>query len=326
MIDIPSSWEWSAEQILHHTWRKILVIGTVDRGKSTYCHFLSRRLLAAGDKVAIVDADVGQKDIGPPATITLGYPDPVQPRQKIPPAAMYFVGAVSPRRHLLPTVVGCRQLVDLARAARVIVNTTGFVYELGRVLKGYKIDAIQPDVIVALARGRELNSLLRPYRHIRTLRIIPSSQARSKTPQQRKDNRERAFGDYFAPAGEVSVAWRRVHVQRSLLFSGTRVTHEAFVYAERTAEGLLAIAASGTPYHPGVTVIPIGFERSLLCGVANRRNRGVGLAILIRIDFATETLTLLTPVAAADIGIIQFGDMYVSPDGREIDRRVPPGL
>jgi polynucleotide 5'-hydroxyl-kinase GRC3/NOL9 len=325
-MDIPSSWEWSATQILHNPWRKILVIGAVDRGKSTYCHFLSQRLLATGATVAIVDADVGQKDIGPPAAITLGYTQSNVALTQVQPAAWYFVGAVSPAGHLLPAVIGTRQLVDVARAARVIINTTGFVHGLGRVLKGYKIDAVQPDVIVAIARGHELSALLTPYRHHRILRITPSPHAMAKTPQHRQSNRERAFAAYFASAREVLLSWQQVRLQRSLLFTGTRVQHAAFLYAERTAEGLLAVAAHGTPYSPGVTVLPAGFEQYLLCGLANQRNHGLGLAILKHIDFAEESLTLLTPVPAERIRIIQWGDLYISPDGRELDRRVPRGL
>ena len=62
-FDIPVDWERSAADIIRHRWRKVLIIGNVDSGKSTYCAFLSHRFLAAGFGVAIVDADIGQKDI-----------------------------------------------------------------------------------------------------------------------------------------------------------------------------------------------------------------------------------------------------------------------
>ena len=135
------AWDWSADQIVRHKWRKILVLGGVDRGKSTYCRFLTRRCLETGQRVAVVDTDVGQKDIGPPATLTLGYPEVAQSLAEVPPVAWYFLGATSPAGHLLPMIVGVRQLVDTARAAYIIINTTGFVTGPGRVLKGYKIEA-----------------------------------------------------------------------------------------------------------------------------------------------------------------------------------------
>ena len=73
-------------------------------------------------------------------------------------------------------------------------------------------------------------------------------------------------------------------------------------------------------------VLPVGFERHLLCGVANRRNEGVGLAIVMHIDFARETITLRTPVPAAQIKVMQFGTLYIQEDGRELGYHVPRGL
>ncbi|MDH3599117.1 MAG: Clp1/GlmU family protein [Candidatus Tectomicrobia bacterium] len=294
-MDIPSSWAASARQIQRHAWRRILVIGATDRGKSTYCQYLCHHLLAAGDSVALVDADIGQKDIGPPGTITLGYPDADNPLHRLQPAAWYFIGAVSPAEHLLPMVTGARQLADAAQAARVIINTTGFVHGLGRQLKGRKIEALEPDVMVSLAQGRELDALLAPYRHIRTLHLPPSPQARRKRPQQRRANREQAFRTYFAKARNVSLTRREVRIQ------------------ERTPDGMIT-----------VTEMPAGFERHLLCGVANRQGHGVGLAVLMHIDVDTDTLHLLTPVALEQIRMLQFGYLYISPDGKELGRRDPP--
>ena len=326
-MDIPGVWERSAAQIVQHRWRKILVLGSVDRGKSTYCRFLTQRCLAAGKRVAVIDADVGQKDIGPPTTMTLGYPEADIPWTQIRPAALYFVGATSPVGHLLPIVVGIRQLLDTARAHVIIINTTGLIHGVGRALKSYKIEAVQPDAIVAIEQGRELTAITQAYRHYRILRVPPSAQALAKTPQQRKATREQAFRAYFASAREVCLARHRVVLQRTVLFTGTRLDSSSEYYRERTAEGMLTIgdpSSSGAGNH--ATDLPLGFERNLLCGVAGRRNQGLGLAILKRIEVANDTLTLLTPVPVENIHVVQFGDMYVMPDGQEPGGRPPRGL
>jgi len=325
-IDIPSAWEWSASQIVQHRWRKVLVVGAVDRGKSTYCAFLSRRCLAAGLRVAVIDTDIGQKDIGPPATLTLGYPGAAQSLAQVSPVAWYFIGATSPTGHLLPMIVGLRHLLDCARAACIIMNTTGFIHGPGRVLKGYKIEAVQPDVIVALEHGRELRALLQAYRHYRILRLPPSAHATTKTPEQRRAARERAFGAYFAAAPTVELALRQVVFQRSLLFTGRPLEHAACLHAEHTPEGLLAIAAGAPADLPSARVLPAGFERHLLCGVAGRRNAGLGLARLLHIDFARQTIALHTPVPVARVKVLQFGTLYVDATGCELGYRVPHGL
>lgn len=325
-IDIPPAWEWSAGQIVQHRWRKVLVLGAVDRGKSTYCAFLSQRCLAAGLRVAVVDTDIGQKAIGPPATLTLGYPEVAQSLAEVPPAAWYFIGATSPAGHLLPMIVGLRHLLDLTRAACVIMNTTGFIHGPGRVLKGYKIEAMQPDVIVALEQGRELRAVLQAYRHYRILRLPPSAHATTKTPEQRRAARERAFGAYFAVAHSVELALRRVIFQRALLFTGRPLEHAACLYAEHTPEGLLAIAAGAQPDLPSARRLPVGFEHHLLCGVAGRRNEGLGLARIVRLDFARKTIMLHTPVPVERIKVLQFGTLYVDAAGCELGYHVPRGL
>jgi polynucleotide 5'-hydroxyl-kinase GRC3/NOL9 len=325
-IDIPPAWEWSAGQIVQHQWCKVLVLGAVDRGKSTYCAFLSQRCLAAGLRVAVIDTDIGQKAIGPPATLTLGYPEATRSLAEVPPVAWYFIGATSPTGHLLPMIVGLRHLLDIARAACIIMNTTGFIHGPGRVLKGYKIEAVQPDVIVALEQGRELRALLQAYRHYRILRLPPSAHATPKTPEQRRAARERAFGAYFTAAPTIELALRQVIFQRSLLFTGRKLEHAACLYAEHTPEGLLAIAAGKPADIPSTRVLPVGFEHHLLCGIAGRRNEGLGLARVLHIDFVRETIALHTPVPVERIKVLQFGTLYVDAAGCELGYRVPHGL
>ena len=76
-----------------------------------------------GQRVAVVDTDVGQKDIGPPATLTLGYPEMAQSLAEAPLVAWYFLGPTSRAGHLLPMIVGSPG--DAARAAAyIIINTT----------------------------------------------------------------------------------------------------------------------------------------------------------------------------------------------------------
>jgi polynucleotide 5'-hydroxyl-kinase GRC3/NOL9 len=283
-IDIPPPWERSAADIIRHRWRIVLIVGAVDRGKSTYCQFLSQRLLAAGFRVAVVDADVGQKNIGPPATITLGYPEAAQRLVEVPPIALYFVGAVSPVGHLLPMVVGTQQLVERAQTPFVLVNTTGLVHGVGQVLKSYKIEALRPQLIVALELGRELQPLLKAYRNYRVLRLQPSTRARIKTSEDRRLAREHAFQRYFQTATEVALPVNTLLFQRRPM--------------------------------------PSGFDRYLLCGVADRRNRGLGLAIITGVDWHHNAVKVLTPVPPEHIHILQGGDLYLSATGGELGHGV----
>lgn len=215
-------------------------------------------------------------------------------------------------------MVGTARLVSAADAPFVIVATTGFIEGAGRVLKVYKIEALRPDMIVAIERRRDLDAILSPYRHIGSIRIRPSRKARPKERRDRDMAREYAFATYFEKATRLELHLDQVAVQRSLLFTGAPVTFEGALYAEQTAEGLIAVSETLLA-QPGISrLLRPGFERSLLCGVADERNECLGIAILEAIDFKRRTLTLFTPVAAGTIRALQFGDLYIAPDGREL--------
>jgi polynucleotide 5'-hydroxyl-kinase GRC3/NOL9 len=198
----------------------ILVLSGGDAGKSSYCRFLVAQLLGAGERLAIVDADVGQKIMGPPATVTLGYAEGTAEQWTAAAEAFYFVGSTGPVGRMLPLVVGTAQLVNAADAAFVIVDTTGYIEASGRVLKGYKIDrrAAGPDRRHPEARGA--GGCPSVARHLSHHRIPPSRKARPRDRWERDIARERAFATYFAQAQRFELKLDELIFQRSLLFTG----------------------------------------------------------------------------------------------------------
>lgn len=281
-IDIPLGWRRAASFILSHRLRKVLVLGASDRGKSTFCSYLAWRLLKAGLTPALIDADVGQKDLGPPATITLGYPQMNRALQDLEPAALYFVGAVSPTAHLLPMVVGTRQLLDRTDAPFVVINTSGLITGVGEVLKAYKIDSLRPDVIVALETGRELAPILAAHRHFRILPLSSSPKARIKPQETRRQRRLEAFRRHFRHAREYSLAFGELVLQR-LPVDGP-VPEETFL-------------------------------TNRLCALADEHQTVLGLALIRSFNPGKRLITLLTPVARNRATILQLGDMAVELAG-----------
>jgi polynucleotide 5'-hydroxyl-kinase GRC3/NOL9 len=155
----------------------ILVLGGGDVGKSSYCRFLITELLAAGHRIAVVDADVGQKDVGPPASYAAGTAG----QWVVAPEAFYFVGSTSPAGRMLPLVLGTAQLVIAADAPFVIVDTTGYIEGTGRVLKSYKIEAVRPDLIVAIEKCGELEAIPGPTAPIVRFAFAPRARPGSES-------------------------------------------------------------------------------------------------------------------------------------------------
>jgi len=322
-VDVPSPWERAAEEIIRFNLHRVLVLGASDSGKSTFCRFLYRYLVAKEKSAVMIDADIGQKDIGPPACITSGFPRETAATEISDAAGFFFVGGVSPFGRFLPIIVGVGRLTDLAGAVFKIIDTTGLVNGVGRILKGYKIEAVRPDVIVAIQRAAELELLLSAHRSCRILRIPASANAVVRTRDERTRAREAAFSAYFRSAVEVELGIDRLVFQRSRIFNGKPVKKSDFIYCEQSAEGLLAVTGKEIPVKRGLTIVKPGFEENLLCGVADRINTGLGLAIIGGIDLRKRTVRLVSPVKREAIEVLQMGDIYVSMDGRALGSRKP---
>ncbi len=227
-------------------------------------------------------------------TVTLGYPASPVDLAAAPTTACYFVGSTGPIRRFLPLVIGTASLAREARGAFVIIDTTGLVHESGRILKNYKIEAVRPDLIVAVERRNELAPIRMANRHVPTIKIEPSRKAHGKDDYEKIEVRRRSYARHFIGA---------LIFQRTLLFSGTPIEIEGAIYAE----GVLVIGAPAAAPADS-KVLPSGFERNLLCGVADATDRCLGLAIIDHIDFAGGAIALTTAVERDKLRIVQFGD------------------
>jgi polynucleotide 5'-hydroxyl-kinase GRC3/NOL9 len=318
-LHVPQQWESAAADIFERRLRTVLVIGGSAVGKSSFCRYLAEALLARQAEVAVVDADVGQSNLGPATAVTLGYPTSPVDFSTVPPAAYYFVGSTSPMGRFLPLVIGTANLAREARAAFVIIDTTGLVHESGRVLKSYKIDAVRPDVIIAVERRNELAPIRMANRHVPIIKIEPSRKAHGKDDYEKIELRQRSYGRHFAGASLLEFALGSLVFQRTLLFSGIPcdLKLEGAIHVERSSEGILIVSA---PVAPPVDskLLPAGFERNLLCGIADATGRCLGLGIIDRINFTSGTIALVTAVERDKVRIIQFGDMYITPEGGEL--------
>ena len=71
-MDISAPKEWFALlDVLTEEKGMTIVLGETDTGKTTLANFLIFNLCQRGSRVALVDADIGQSTLGPPATIGL---------------------------------------------------------------------------------------------------------------------------------------------------------------------------------------------------------------------------------------------------------------
>src|SRR4051812_11475586 len=179
--DIPKDWQRLADSLVRSQWQRVVVLGAADRGKSTFCRFLGQQLVDAGIGVSLLNADPGQKMLGPPACVTAGH---FGGSGRFSRPMLYFVGGTDPARRIGSIIAGAARLA-YAVSDRLLVNTSGLVDGSGYSLKRLKIDALCPDHIVAIARGSELDALLAPLPPVRVHRLAPSPAAHGKSASAR---------------------------------------------------------------------------------------------------------------------------------------------
>lgn len=193
--------------------RVILLLGKVDTGKTTFTLLLADRLISEGKKVAIVDADPGQSDIGPPGTLGLGFPENrIDKLSDISPIKLAFVGSTSPGGPFLwPTIWGLLDLVDFARKNRdvVVIDSSGLITGRdGYILAKSKVLAIRPDLTIFLGEEREYFHLIDEFSKYTRVVVLPSpAGVRTKTIEERRTNRIRMWKAYFRGSIEVEFTW-----------------------------------------------------------------------------------------------------------------------
>jgi polynucleotide 5'-hydroxyl-kinase GRC3/NOL9 len=186
----------------------VVLFGGLDTGKSTLSQALLLAAVRAGRSAAYLDADVGQKTVGPPATVTLKFvrdPADLEPDTLAKEDALWFVGSTSPEGHLLQVVTAVSNLhrrADDQGADFVVVDSSSLVSGVyGQILKYHKVEMLRPDLVVGLQRGEELLPLLGVIQRFFATEVVPLGVHPGVVPttvEQRADKRERSMRRYFS--------------------------------------------------------------------------------------------------------------------------------
>jgi polynucleotide 5'-hydroxyl-kinase GRC3/NOL9 len=186
------------------------VVGEKDTGKSTFCRFLAEAATRLSRSTALLDTDVGQKLVGPPACVTM------DDRQGL---SLAFVGSTNPVLGWSRLVEGTRRLAQRTEADCLIVNTSGLLAGPGRSLKAAKIDALRPDLLIAVGEGQSLEAIAPDASVLPSLCVPASPEARRKTDGERRMARREAFRQYFSQSRVLKLGSRALapcHVEAPL--------------------------------------------------------------------------------------------------------------
>jgi polynucleotide 5'-hydroxyl-kinase GRC3/NOL9 len=206
MIQVRESWKELVSEIRAFEGPSLIyVMGASDRGKTTFCRYLSQSL-GRDCVTAYVDCDPGQSLIGPPSTMGLEFPGRVPAHLSLP-EILFFTGSISPQGHLLQNLSGIVKLVNKARemgASSIILDSSGYVLDpSAREFQFTVIDLLSPDFLVAFQYPGELEGILANFarRNGTVVQRMPVPDAvRTRSRFVRQEYRRIRFQAYFRQA------------------------------------------------------------------------------------------------------------------------------
>ncbi len=268
----------------------VMLVGDTDSGKSSLARRMWPAIVSSHRRPAFLDADMGQGIIGPPTAQSLAlfspaHPDSFPPRGK---RVRYFVGSITPRKHMLDTLVGLSLLVReaLSRSDLILVDTTGFVSpkQGGIYLKGAKMEILRPSLVVILEREREISTMLEPWEAlgISMVSLPVSPDVRVRSLEERRERRRFRLRRYFRNS-------RRFHLKA----------------------GIPAIGHGN-------------LEAGRLLGLLDHEGFLLSLAVC---EDSGETITVSSPLKENlldAVSAIRLSDLWLDPRTGEHGRYIPP--
>lgn len=321
---IPASWESVCITALaiDEEPTVIVVMGEVDTGKTSFCTYLANRALKAERRVAIVDADLGQSDIGPPATIGFSHVTlPVRDLFLLQADAVCFIGTTTPSKAVSEVIdelarmkaEGVKQDVDF-----LVINTDGWVVGEGAVeYKLRLVRRIAPQMVVGIQRQNELAPILDGLEGLRAMSIGSPSAIKTRDREQRKTLRELGYKKYLKGAKLQSFPLRSVRIDGYLFGAGDTsvekgVDRDQLIDTEHVS--ISGELSEGRKFECD------GEEQSLLVGLCDEEERFLGIGILGKVDSERRVIQVYTPVVAAPASI-HVGRVRLDNQGREIGLR-----
>ncbi|AEA12206.1 hypothetical protein TUZN_0716 [Thermoproteus uzoniensis 768-20] len=182
---IPEDWRLSLEGV-------VMLVGPTDSGKSGLSTYLVNTHVDRGG-VCVVDADVGQSDIGPPGFVTCACTSEPAPHiSELKPLDGYYVGSVNLQGMEELLVAGVVRCLRRVSAPLVLINTPGWTTGRGIQLLRALADAAEARVVNVGERILPGPTASRPGH------IYPRS------PQERRELRNLAYKKHISLKGEAT--------------------------------------------------------------------------------------------------------------------------
>lgn len=346
---IPPSWSKSYEELTKLDKKPVtaVVLGTVDSGKTSFCTYLVNNLLREKRKLAVLDGDLGQSDIGPPCTVAYTFvTKPLTDLFNLELENAFFVGVTSPSAAINKVIESLatlkRQIVE-GNPDVIVVNTDGWVG--GEDAVNYKVrlvEELSPDIVFCIQQKDELAPLLNALEKFKNVIVESPMAIRQRSREKRKSLRELGYIKHLKNAKVQSfpVSWLKIeddwllgldkasgnvkHARKVYELLGMKPLH----FAELPDKICIVIGGGRWVNRDNikkieeftkkkVVIVRKGEEAGLLTALYDQKRKFLGIGILQEVDFLRKTLKIYTPVSE-NVSAVAFGRVKLDKNMKEI--------
>ncbi|MGD9130807.1 MAG: Clp1/GlmU family protein [Candidatus Bathyarchaeota archaeon] len=346
MGTVLSSWEAAAKEIL--SLQKpvtVMVVGGRDSGKTSFCTFLVNEAVMNKLRTGIIDADLGQSDVGPPSTVGFNFvTEPVKDLFDIDAQDAVFVGSTSPSgaiNKVSECLIQLKDRVMEAGADFLVINTDGWVE--GEEAAAYKVrlaEKVGANAVVGMQRSNELTPILDSLHGVKVLVIDSPQLIQPRSREKRKLLRELSYKKYLKGAKTQSFSLSWIKAECSIFGAGGQLPRKRLetlvhllgtrpVYIEETVAAFFVVLPRSKAvteeqiktveeyFEKKVKLIREGDEEGLLVGMEDEETQFLGIGILDGVDYKRRTLKIYTPVSEK-VSTLCFGQIKLDKNCREI--------
>jgi len=305
-------------------------------------------------RVTVLDGDLGQSDVGPPASIGYGHVRrPIKDLFEIDADDAFFIGLTTPSGVMDKVITGMarmkKEALEKSGAEFLIVNTDGWVE--GEDAAKYKlalVESVDPNVVVAVQQQNELAHILAALK-TETISVETPQAIKQRDREKRKVLRELSYKKYLKNAKVLTFPLGWMRIEGVPLGSGAAPRKPQMnkieellsltpLHCEETATTILLVLGSQQWVHRDrlkaieenfkkkVRVIREGDEEGLLVSLHGDRGTFIGIGILTAIDYERKAMKVYTPakgkVSTISVGQIKLdencGELGINPISTEI--------
>jgi len=341
---IPTSWRRAAETILSAEEKNtVLILGGVDSGKNGFCIYLANSALRKNRRVAVIDCDLGQSDLGPPGTVNLCFIEkPFTDLFTLFPDYSIFIGVTSPSMVVDEVLDATSRLkVESSRlrdADLIIINTDGWIMgDLAVKYKARLIEAVNPDFVVAIHTGNELNPIISMIGERHVLSVEAPRDVRRRDQRIRRILRGSAYKKHLKEAKIRLFHLDGIRVEGALNLNDKGrefadkiegILRSEVLHCEERSNSILLIVqrrdlldwknVKAAEMETGKRIILLqkGDERGLLASLEDPAGRMLGIGMIHDIDFRNRSVRMYTPVSG-EVSRIKIGWIRLDSEGNE---------